>query len=70
MKSQRNEMETVSRPRDKSIEAYKVWTMEIAQRLVTEPTAIQLTEAEWITSWKEYWKENAPAGKINELHSR
>jgi hypothetical protein len=49
----------LSRPKDKSVEAYKAWMMEIADRLTTEPTAIKLTQAEWVANWKEFWTEKA-----------
>lgn len=58
MNTQLQNRTTISRPRDKSVEAYKVWIMEIAQRLTTAKELIQFTENEWLTSWKEYWQEN------------
>jgi len=58
MNIQTNDRLTHSYPKDKSVEAYKVWIMEIAQRLTTEKNKFQLTEAEWMASWKEYWKEH------------
>lgn len=50
---------TTSRPKDRSLEAYKEWFMQIVKRLTKEGTEIRLTEEEWIASWKEYWKENS-----------
>ena len=58
MKIPMNETVTPSRPRNKSVEAYKAWIMEIARRLTTKETSIQMTETEWIASWKEYWTEH------------
>jgi hypothetical protein len=46
-----------SRPKDKSVEAYKAWMMGIAERLTTAKGKIELTEAEWLLYWREYWKE-------------
>lgn len=46
-----------SRPKDKSVEAYKAWIMEIAKRLTTEHSAIKLTEAEWVANCREFWTE-------------
>jgi hypothetical protein len=46
-----------SRPKDKSVEAYKAWIMEIAKRLTTQYSAIKLTETEWVANCKEYWTE-------------
>ena len=57
MESQLNIRETVSHPKDRSLEAYKAWVMEIARRLTKDATKIKLTEEEWIANWKEYWKE-------------
>lgn len=57
MESTLNKRVTFSRPKDKSVEAYKAWIMEIARRLTTEPTAIKLTQAEWLANCKEFWTE-------------
>ena len=59
MKNKPNHRVTFSRPRDKSVESYKIWIMEIAQRLTTGKNMIELTEAEWIANWKEYWNEES-----------
>lgn len=47
---------TFSRPKDKSLEAYKAWMSEIAARLTTQKS-IKLTEAEWRKSWKDFWQQ-------------
>jgi hypothetical protein len=52
---------TVSRPKDRSLEAYKAWMMDIAKRLTTDETRIKWTEEEWIANWKKFWKER-PSG--------
>jgi len=57
METTLNKSLTLSRPKDRSVEAYKAWMMEIASRLTTEPKAIKLTQAEWVASWKEFWTE-------------
>ena len=57
METTLNKRVTLSRPKDRSVEAYKAWMMEIAGRLTTEPRAIKLTQAEWVASWKEFWTE-------------
>ena len=46
---------TVSRPKDKSLEAYKAWMMELAERLTRAKTGIKWTEKEWIENWKKFW---------------
>jgi sulfur relay (sulfurtransferase) DsrC/TusE family protein len=48
---------SVSRPKDNSLEAYKSWMREIAERLTTEKTGIKWTEEEWIAHWKKFWQE-------------
>jgi hypothetical protein len=68
MNTQLQNRTTFSRPRDKSVEAYKAWIMEIAQRLTTAKELIQFTEKEWLTSWKEYWQEN-PVRRFNQPDS-
>jgi len=70
METQLNNNLTVSRPRDKSIRAYKDWIMEIAARLITEKNTIRFTEAEWLLNWREYWKEKMPTARIDEQRSR
>jgi hypothetical protein len=48
---------TVSRPKDKSLGAYKAWMTELAARLTTEKTGIKWTEKEWIENWKKFWQK-------------
>jgi hypothetical protein len=52
-----NKKVTFSRPKDKSVEAYKAWVTEIAKRLTTQHTIIKLTEAEWVANCEEFWRE-------------
>ena len=59
METTLNKSLTLSRPKDRSVEAYKAWMMEIARRLTTEPKAIKLTQAEWVAHWKEFWTEKS-----------
>ena len=59
MENTLNKRVTLSRPKDKSVEAYKAWMMEIARRLTTEPSAIKLSQAEWLANWKEFWTEKS-----------
>ena len=58
MKRQSDKKGSQSGPKDRSLEAYKTWFMEITKRLTKEGTEIKLTEEEWIESWKDYWEEN------------
>ena len=41
-------------PKDKSLEAYKEWVIDIAKRLTK--TEFLLSENEWEENWKEFWK--------------
>ena len=59
MKGKSSRTESASRPKDRSLEAYKEWFMQIVKRLTKEGTEIRLTQEEWVASWKEYWKENS-----------
>ena len=70
METRLNNKVTFSRPKDKSVQAYKAWIMEIAERLTTEKNKIQLTEAEWLLNWREYWKEKMGGDKFKEQGSR
>lgn len=46
-------------PKDMSLDAYKAWFMEAVKRLTKAGTEINLTEEEWIESWREYWEEES-----------
>ena len=48
--------EILSRPKDRSLEAFKIWMTEIAERLTTQKVMINLTEEEWKKNWKEFWQ--------------
>jgi len=50
---------TLSHTKDRSLEAYKAWIMEIARRLTTNKSKIELTEQEWIENWKAFLKESS-----------
>ena len=56
MESPSNKRKSFAGPKDRSLEAYKVWFMEVVKRLTKAGTEIKLTEEEWIASWKEYWE--------------
>jgi len=57
MKNSLHKKPTLAHTKDRSFEAYKAWIMEIARRLTTKETKIELTEQEWIENWKEFLKE-------------
>jgi hypothetical protein len=48
---------TVTAPKDRSLEAYKAWIMDIAKKVTTASTEVRWTEEEWAANWKKYWKE-------------
>ena len=56
MEEKSNEKPTLSRPKDKSLEAYKDSIKELARKFTTQEHEIDLTEKEWIESWEEYWE--------------
>lgn len=49
----------VSQPKDRSLEAYKFWMVDIYKKFTTNQANIKLTEEDWIANWKEYWEENS-----------
>jgi hypothetical protein len=54
MENKPGEKVVLSLPKDKSLEAYRVWVTEIAKRLTK--TEFVLSEKEWVENWKEFWK--------------
>ena len=59
MQTKENNRGKPSGPKDRSLEAYKTWMIEIARRLTTQKTMIQLTEGDWRKSWRKYWQQNS-----------
>lgn len=57
MESKLNQHIVVTQPKDRSLEAYKVWVIEIAERLTKEDIDLQLTPQDWTINWQEYWQE-------------
>ena len=57
MKNSLHKKPTLAGTKDRSVEAYKVWIMEIASQLTTPGSEIKLTEKEWIENWKAFLKE-------------
>jgi hypothetical protein len=57
METKSNKKTGISFPRDGSLEAYKIWIHGLIDRFTSDELEITLTEEEWITSWKEYWRE-------------
>jgi hypothetical protein len=59
MQTRPGKRETPSLPKDRSLEAYKAWIIEIASRLTTDKNKLNFTDAEWMQNWKEFWKQKA-----------
>ena len=59
MENQYKETTNLSRPKDNSLEAYKVWILTADHRLTQINTRMKFTEAEWVAGWREYWEEGA-----------
>jgi hypothetical protein len=47
---------TLSRPKDRSLEAYKAWIKELAFKM-TGKNDNSMTEADWEEAWKKFWGE-------------
>ncbi len=50
-----------SRPKDKSLEAYKAWIKELAFRM-SGKNDDSMTEEKWVERWKEFWGEKPEKG--------
>ena len=55
MNSQPTKTMIFSCPRDQSLEAFKAWMMDAARQIFAEVDVIQLTEAEWVAHWEDFW---------------
>jgi len=45
----------LSRPRDKTLAAYKEWILELTKRF-TGSDNDDMTEAQWEAEWKAFWE--------------
>jgi hypothetical protein len=59
MENKSNGKPTSTRPKDRSLEAYKAWVKDLVKRFTTQKDELNLSEKEWIESWKEYWEEKS-----------
>ena len=49
----------LSRPKDRTLEAYKAWMLEIINHIA--PNAKKtMTEEKWLAGWKKFWKSDNP----------
>jgi uncharacterized protein YaaR (DUF327 family) len=52
----------LSRPKDKSLEAYKAWIKEFVKSLGGS-SEDDMTEEQWVEGWKKFWS------KVNGIQS-
>lgn len=45
----------LSRPKDKSFEAYKKWIMSMTAQLTGMPEKDDLPEEGWLQDWQQFW---------------
>jgi hypothetical protein len=48
----------LSRPKDKSLEAYKAWIKEFTFRLTGKNNPNSMTEEQWVAGWKKFWSKS------------
>jgi len=62
---------TLSRPKNRSFEAYKSWIMSLTAALSGNPEKDDMTQEEWTELWKDFWgiKEKGGAGSGNYGHA-
>ena len=48
----------ISRPKDRSLEAYKNWIKAAVDKV--NPGGEDLTNQEWEALWKEFWSKSKP----------
>ena len=45
-----------SRPKDRSLQAYKDWIMGVMKRILPDAEDT-MTEEKWVESWKKFWSK-------------
>ncbi|MFN8382751.1 MAG: hypothetical protein U0V02_12460 [Anaerolineales bacterium] len=55
-----------SRPRDKSLQAFKDWIENMVKRLNPNAEEVVITEEEWIKDWKKFWDEEDNTSDLQE----
>jgi hypothetical protein len=51
----KKQVATISRPRDKSLQAFKDWILSLTEELSGKPQKDEWTDEEWTKHWKEFW---------------
>jgi hypothetical protein len=56
-----------SRPRDKSLQAFKDWIQNMVKRLNPDAHESPISEEEWTEDWKKFWSkvDNADSQEAN-----
>ncbi len=49
---------TLTRPADKSLQAYKDWINETVIALGGDTQSDDSTEEEWVADWQDFWSED------------
>lgn len=47
----------LSRPKDTSLQAYKAWILEIAEKMTGKPAVNNLSDDQWVKKWQEFWSK-------------
>jgi hypothetical protein len=48
-----------TRPRDKTLEAFKAWIIQMTEHLTGKKGDDgSMTEQEWIEAWKKFWEDD------------
>jgi hypothetical protein len=47
----------LSRPKDRTLQAFKEWMEEIGDKLLPKDAPRVMTEKDWERLWKEFWSE-------------
>lgn len=55
-----------SRPRDKSLQAFKDWIENMVKRLNPNAEEVVITEEEWTKDWKKFWDEEDNTSDLQE----
>jgi hypothetical protein len=46
---------TLSRPKNKSLKAFKEWIMSLTSTMTGKPEKDDMAKEEWTKCWKEFW---------------
>jgi hypothetical protein len=46
-----------SRPKDKSLQAYKAWIQNMLKRINPDANDNSMSEEKWIENWQQFWSK-------------